>query len=78
MLQRRRKAVALLEGAGFDSSGTRYCLPTRAGVACYRGMRDEVGHWKGTLVGIASSADDAARFLDGRYVPLRKTHDTRY
>lgn len=62
------RSVALLDGVSFDSDATRLCVPCRTGFACYRGLRNEHGEWKGKLVGVLTNETDVKRFLEGAFV----------
>lgn len=75
--QLRGASGTLLPGARFNHDLTRFSMPTSTGIACYRGMRDERGQWKGTLVGIARDDEMAQRFLDGAYVDLKQISSSR-
>lgn len=55
----------------FDYNRTRFCVRCNSGIACYRGANNERGEWKGDLVGIAQTENDAQRFLDGAFVKLK-------
>jgi hypothetical protein len=64
------KVARRIEGADFDYDRTRFCMPARNGVACYRGGYSGA-EWKGKLEGFAQSQEEAQRFLQGMYVELQ-------